>query len=331
MTASASVRAEFQALLASAGVYAPECTLLSLTGADRTRWLNGMVTNNVRDLAVGRGVYAFLLNPQGHILGDMHIFNRGESLTVATGQAQLEKVRATFDRYIIMDDVEVTDLSGQAVSLLIAGPNSQEKLNRAGFQSSALDPLQFTELQWHNTTVTLVRGDNPLVDSYEIWLAPDRMGEAQSALTAAGAEPASAQAIDLLRIASGIPLYGQDIRERDLPQETEQTRALHFSKGCYIGQEIVERIRSRGGVHRKFSGFDVQGELPAPRTKIQLENKDVGEITSAALLPLAGGDRPVALGYIRREAAMPGKPLVAGNAQLSVAALPFASVTAGKS
>jgi len=128
-----------------------------------------------------------------------------------------------------------------------------------------------------------------------------------------------------LRIACGVPRYGDDIRERDLPQETEQRRALHFSKGCYVGQEIVERIRSRGNVHRKFSGFDVRGPLPSPGTKLQSEGKDVGEVTSAALLPAADGDRPVALGYLRRELALPGKELQAGDARLSVATLPFAS------
>jgi aminomethyltransferase len=130
----------------------------------------------------------------------------------------------------------------------------------------------------------------------------------------------------MLRVAAGIPRYGQDIRERDLPQETEQQRAVHFSKGCYIGQEIVERIRSRGNVHRKFTGFEVQGALPSLGTKIQSDGRDIGEITSVASLPLAGGERPVALGYIRREIATPGKQFQVGNTQLSVAALPFPEI-----
>ena len=99
------------------------------------------------------------------------------------------------------------------------------------------------------------------------------------------------------RISRGIPRFGVDIRERDLPQETGQTRALNFTKGCYLGQEIVERIRSRGAVHRQFTAFTVEGALPEPGTKIlAADEKEVGEITSSAILPLAGGDRPVALG-----------------------------------
>jgi aminomethyltransferase len=174
--------------------------------------------------------------------------------------------------------------------------------------------------------LTLVRADNPAVESYELWLVPACAPSLWQALLNAAAKPVGTAALDLLRIAAGIPCYGQDIRERDLPQETEQQRALHFSKGCYIGQEIVERIRSRGSVHRKFTGFEVQGALPAVGTKIQAGGKDIGEITSVASLPVASGERAVALGYIRREFAIPGKEVEADGAKLKLAALPFAEV-----
>jgi aminomethyltransferase len=146
------------------------------------------------------------------------------------------------------------------------------------------------------------------------------------ALTKSGAKPVGTAAIELLRIAAGIPRYGQDIRERDLPQETEQARALHFSKGCYVGQEIVERIRSRGNVHRKFTGFEVQGPSPALGTKLEADGRTIGEITSIASLPTATGEHSVALGYIRRELATPGKPIEVGSTRLLIAPLPFAEV-----
>jgi folate-binding protein YgfZ len=290
------------------------------------RWLNGMVTNNIRDLAVGRGVYAFLLNPQGHILGDLYAYNRGDSLMIDTDQSQSEKLLATFDHYIIMDDVEVANINDRLTAIGIMGPKSREVLQAAGFEVSELEPLQFVDVTWHNIAVTVLRGDNAGVETYELWLPPDQVASTQAALTKAGAVPAGASALELLRIAAGIPLYGQDIRERDLPQETEQLRAVHFSKGCYIGQEIVERIRSRGNVHRKFTGFDIEGSLPPGGTKIQADGRDVGEITSVASLPLAGGERYVALGYIRRELAVPGKRFQVGGTRLSVAALPFSEI-----
>ena len=172
----------------------------------------------------------------------------------------------------------------------------------------------------------MLRTDHEAVVSFELWLAAAHAPALQAALGNAGAKPVGTAALERFRIASGIPRYGQDIRERDLPQETEQLRALNFSKGCYVGQEIVERIRSRGNVHRTFTGFVVEGALPPPGSKIQLDGKDVGEITSVASLPLASGERMVALGYLRREAPSPGKQLSAEGAKLTVTSIPFAEV-----
>src|SRR5271169_2839671 len=311
-------QAEFAALRGGCGVYDLGFRAkISLTGGDRVRWLNGMVTNNIRDLAQGQGIYAFLLNPQGHILGDLYAYNRGDSIMIDSDQFQSEKLLATFDHYIIMDDVEVANLSDKLTAIGIAGPKAAEVLHASGLEISKLEPLQFADVTWRNVAITVVRVDNPSVESYELWLSPGQVTLLEDALTQAGATQVGTAALELLRIAAGIPRYGQDIRERDLPQETEQQRALHFSKGCYIGQEIVERIRSRGNVHRKFTGFEVQGELPALGTKIQVDGKDVGEVTSAALLPAVDGDHSVALGYVRREVAIPGKEFQAGDARLS--------------
>jgi len=325
------LRTEFHALVSACGAYdLSSRAKIAVTGRDRVRWLNGMVTNNIRDLAVGHGVYAFLLNPQGHILADMYVYNRGESLIIDTDQSQTEKLLSTLNRYIIMDDVEVADISEQLTAIGIAGPKSRAVLHAAGMELPQLEPLQFVDLTWQSVDPTVVRGDNQSVESYEVWLAPEKAPALLHALTNTGATPAGAAALELLRVASGIPRYGQDIRERDLPQETEQQRALHFSKGCYIGQEIVERIRSRGQVHRKFTGFETHSPLLAVGAKIQADGRDIGEITSVASLPYVNGERPVALGYVRRELATPGKQVQAGSAPLTVAALPFAECFGAK-
>lgn len=325
-----TVHSEFAELVSGCGLLDLRSRAkIALTGSDRVRWLNGMVTNNIRDLAVGKGVYAFLLNPQCHILGDMYAYNRGESLTLDTDQSERERLLAIFERYIIMDDVEMANLSGQLQSVGIAGPKASEVLRNAGFAFPQLESLQFADVTWQNAAVTIVRGDHPGVEWYELWSAPEQVLALRSALTQAGAKPVSAAAQELLRIATGIPRYGQDIRERDLPQETSQERSLHFSKGCYVGQEIVERIRSRGAVHRKFAGFEVEGSLPAPGTKVQADGKDVGEITSTASLPVKDGERRVAIGYIRREF-VSGKQLQAGGTQLTVTNLPFAGIFSQK-
>jgi folate-binding protein YgfZ len=323
---TASVRSEFDTLLHACGLYDLDSRAqISVTGSDRVRWLNGMVTNNIRDLAVGSGVYAFLLNPQGHILADLYAYNCGESLLVDVDRTLIEKILQIFDHYIIMDDVEVTNLSEKQTTLGLAGPNAQAVLQAAGIELHALQPLQFADVAGRDFNLTVVRTDNESLETYELRLAPGNAPTLRDTLLNAGAKAVGEHALELLRIVCGIPRYGQDIRERDLPQETEQARALHFSKGCYIGQEIVERIRSRGAVHRKFTGFLVDGPLPSTGTKIQADGKDVGEVTSSATLPVDAGQRGVALGYVRRELTT-GKQLQAGPAQLTVTALPFKEV-----
>ena len=321
---SAKVRDEFHALTSTCGVYdLGSRAKIRLTGSDQVRWLNGMVTNNVRDLAVGHGVYAFLLNPQGRILGDLYAYNRGEEILVDTDRSQLHKVLATFDHYIIMDDVEVTNLDGQLTAVGLAGPDAKKVLTAGGFKVPGLQPLQVADVERNGTKTQVIAGEHERYASFEIWISPEKSREALAGLEQAGAKLVGSDALEFYRIALGVPRYGQDIRERDLPQETEQQRALNFSKGCYVGQEIVERIRSRGNVHRKFTGFRVEGPPPAPGTKIQVQDKDVGEVTSAAVIPAASGDHAMALGYIRREASGAGKEVRAGHSNAHVADLPF--------
>jgi folate-binding protein YgfZ len=323
---------EFGALLSGCGIYDLGFRgRLSLTGGDRVRWLNGMVTNNIRDLAIGHGVYAFLLNPQGRILGDMFVYNRGETLIVGTDRSQVEKIVATFDHYIIMDDVEVTNISENQTVLGMAGPKSREILNKAGVEVPNLQPLQMITPQCNCdcgcAQCTVVRGDDEQQESYEIWLAPQDVYKTWRALLAAGATPVGSEALEMQRIVAGIPLYGVDIRERDLPQETEQMRALNFNKGCYVGQEIVERIRSRGNVHRKFAGFQVEGAAAiAAGDKIVSGEKEVGEITSVAVVDAPSGRRTVALGYIRREVGVPGREVMIGMVKAAVVRLPVEGV-----
>jgi folate-binding protein YgfZ len=320
-----NAQTEFSTLREGCGVYDVGFRAkISLTGGDRVRWLNGMVTNNIRDLAPGHGVYAFLLNPQGRILNDLYAYNRADSVTVDTDLSQLEKLLATFDHYIIMDDVEVGNLSEQLTALGIAGPKARSVVAAAGFVPD-LEPLQLQSVTWQGAECTLVRGEDEEHNSYEIWLAPASVRQLWDALVVAGAAPVGSEALELARIVAGIPLYGVDIRDRDLPQETEQTRALNFSKGCYVGQEIVERIRSRGAVHRKFTGFISDGASPiAVGSRIVVGDKEVGEITSSASLHLSDGAKTVALGYIRREAGVPGREVMIGGARATVVQLPVA-------
>ena len=312
---------ELRTLISSCGFY-PLDTLCKviLTGDDRVRWLNGMVTNNVRDLTPGHGVYAFLLNAQGKIQGDLYAFNRGDAIVLDLDREQAPKLLSVFDHHIVMDDVQIDDASSRLAAIGVQGPRASELLRAVGVQVPELAPLQFVSLQWHDSEITLLRAEAWKGHAYEIWLNPQQVPASLEALHRTGAEPVGAGAQRLYRMASGIPLFGEDIRERDLPQETGQERALHFAKGCYVGQEIVERIRSRGQVHRVLSGFELT-TTAAPGDKITADGKDVGEITSAATFEGQEGPRTIALGYLRREAF--NKALTIHDAPLQRRELPF--------
>jgi aminomethyltransferase len=320
---SATIRDQLTALLAGCGVHRADRTLLSLSGRDRVRWLNGMVSNSIRDLGAGEGVYAFVLTPQGHIQADLYAFNRGESLLVETDRAQGETVLQIFRKYIIMDKVEIQDLSDETSVIALTGPRSAAVLSSL-YLNANLAPLQISDVQLNDSTATLVRGDNSCVPNYELLVPAQRADSLCSELLNGGALAVGDESLEMFRILCGTPKVGQDIRERTLPQETGQDRALNFSKGCYIGQEIVERIRARGAVHRAFTGFEVDGPAPVAGTKIQSEGKDVGELTTVAAAPLKA--KLLALGFLRKEFMDATRPLTAGDAKVKPVSLPFRNI-----
>jgi aminomethyltransferase len=318
------VAAEFRVLLDGYAIYDMNWQAkLVLTGEDRTRWLNGMVTNNIRDLAPGRGVYSFQLSAQGRIQGDLVTYNRGDYLLVTTDREQAPAIIAIFDRYIIMDDVEVADISDKLAAIGVAGPKAAEAISCAGIVVMELEPGQVIDMVWRDLGISVARSSQPPMDGYEIWFSAENADKVWNALQAAGAKPVGSDALELYRIVRGVPRFGVDLRDRDLPQETGQHYALNFAKGCYIGQEIVERIRSRAILHRTFVGFEVEGEPPLTGTKVQVNAKNAGEVTSAARVPFPGGERTLALGYAHREIAVPGTVVQIGEQRATVSALPF--------
>src|SRR5579872_4710266 len=183
-------RAEFSALRSGSGVYDLNWRRYFLiSGRDRVRWLNGMISNNVRDLPAGQGVYAFVLNPQGHILGDLYIYNRGDDFVLETDAAQAEKLYSHLKRFIIMDQVEFKPAE-EWVALGIQGPRAEETLRAAGLEHAALQLLQFAQVKYREAEVTLVHSDDQSAPGYQLWLDSSQAASAWDALTNAGATPA---------------------------------------------------------------------------------------------------------------------------------------------
>lgn len=319
-----NMRSELHALTTECGVHKVDRTLVSLAGKDRVRWLNGMVSNNIRDLAAGHGVYAFVLNPQGQIQGDLYAFNRGETLFLEIDWAQaglLPQLR----RYIIMDKVEVQEFGDSTAIFGVAGPKAEQVLHSLGV-TVPVSPLALSDGSSNGVPLIIVHGDNPCGPSFELWLPHDRADEFWAALLKAGAQEVHEATLDAFRILCGVPKMGVDIRERTLPQETAQERALNFNKGCYIGQEIVERIRARGSVHRVLTGFEISGSVPAGGTPIQVDGKEVGIITSTATIPTNAGARVIALGLLRKEHLTRNSPFEVGGTSVRPAPLPFSDL-----
>lgn len=323
-TRFSDVAAEFRQLMSGCAIYDLGWRAkIALRGADRSRWLNGMVTNNIKDLPVDRGNYNFILNPQGRILGDLYAYNRDEYILIDTERSQLETLLKLFDHYIIMDDVDIADQSNAITAIGVQGPDSIKVLKKAGFEVPDLEAMQVADLTWNGVGISITRMASDEFLTFEIWMSAESSPSMWNALLKAGAVPVGTEALEKFRVMIGFPKYGTDIRERDLPQETEQTHALNFSKGCYVGQEIVERIRSRGNVHRTFHGFLLDGEAPPRGTKLQADGKDVGEITSVNHISSSNGDRAVALGYIRRETLERGTRITYAGGEAKPAEVPF--------
>jgi folate-binding protein YgfZ len=312
---------------------------VAVRGGDRFRWLSGMVTNTVNDLFPNTGAWNFVLNAQGQIQGDLTVWRGGEELspqrrhpdpaqkgdnlsgTPFAGESgleldiaadQYEKLMAHLNHFIIMDDVELIPVgieqvgeAGSETALGLTGPLAHEVMARLGLPVFA-HPMTGARVEWNGLDLRITRGYGVLGQHYQFWLPSAGVSKLWSCLRTAGATPTGCASLDAFRIAEGIPVYGTDIAERDLPQETSQMRALHFSKGCYLGQEIVERIRSRGSVHRHLRPlelFDLSGPLPVAGTELATaDGKAAGKITSAAALSLASGTRIFAMGMIPAEA-----------------------------
>ena len=318
-----NARAEFNVLRTGCAVYDLGWRSRIIASCkDRVRWLNGMITNNIRDLQPGQGNYSFILTPQGHVQGDLYTYNRGEYLVLGTERFQTAGILERLRKYIIMDKVELEDISDRRTSIGVQGPKSLQVLGGA-LAAPEVQPTRIADFTWNGIGLSITRMADEHFQSYEVWMASENAGAVWDVLISAGATPAGMDALELFRVAAGIPRFGQDIHDRDLPQETGQEQSLNFSKGCYIGQEIVERIRARGAVHRALVGFVVEGNTPDPGTKVSFNEKQVGEVTSALRVPSGQAERVLALGILRREAAKPGTQLQVGAANATVSSLPF--------
>jgi folate-binding protein YgfZ len=251
---------------------------IRVTGEDRARLLHAMTTNHIQQMKPGEGLYAFFLNAQGRILADACILCFEDHFLLDTEPETRESLFQHLDKFIIADDVTLEDVTEEMYCLGIEGPGACEAAQLAGMPAPN---HRYCHMEWGEASVAAVAMTGPR--GVRVYGPLPRRDEVVEKLEAAGAIAASAEDAEAARIHNFHARYGRDITESSLPQETQQMHALHFQKGCYLGQEIVERIRSRGHVNKTLMGFRLDGDtLPSANASLFAGGKEAGEVTSAA-------------------------------------------------
>ncbi|HLK65263.1 MAG TPA: glycine cleavage T C-terminal barrel domain-containing protein [Bryobacteraceae bacterium] len=261
-------------------------------GRDRARLLHNITSNEVKKMTPGTGNYAFLLSPQGRIQADLYLFCFADHFLMDTEPEYREKVQQHILKYKVADQVELENITESTAAIGIEGPNAASMLMALG---APVPESSYAHLSWGELTVAAISETGQ--PGFRIYSPIEARPSIISQLEGAGATLADADDARLVRMENGKPVYGIDIRDTSLPQETQQMHALSFSKGCYLGQEIVERIRAMGRVHRKLERVELEGrELPDPGTKLTVDGREA-EITSSVYSPHLG--KVVALAYVR--------------------------------
>jgi folate-binding protein YgfZ len=271
--------------------------ILRVTGKDRVRFLNGMLTNDVATLGVGDLCYAALLDRKGRVQADLWVLALEGSFLLDTAPGTGAEVAGILAKHVIADDVEIEDRSEGWSAISIEGPGARDVL--VALEATVPDEERLVVSPWHGRELVWVgRGS----------LGPEgigvlgRSGDVSALVSSLEIPALSDEQAEILRVEAFLPRLGVDVSDRNLPQEARLDHAISWTKGCYIGQEIVARIQSRGRVNRLLVKIGTERGVE-PGAPITAEGKSVGEVTSAVLSPVGG---PVALGYVRSELARPG-------------------------
>jgi folate-binding protein YgfZ len=291
--------------------------IVELTGPDRARYLNAIVSNDIKTLGEGMGTLALLLNPQGHILAELEIYALQDKLLVLSHASVRKRTVATLDKFIIMDDVTLSDVTEQFGTIAVEGPRAGTVVSEAcGLALEGFSEHAIAEVKMDGVACHLIRHSHFGAPGAEIIAPRESLPRLwtflHGSIHAMRGAPIGMRALNTLRLEAGVPCFPDDFNDTVIPHEAAlETSHISFSKGCYTGQEIVERVRSRGQVNRrrvrlKFSS----SEPPVPLTRLRTrdaEAKEVGIITSSAFSPATG--TAIGMAYVRREHSTPGSIL----------------------
>jgi folate-binding protein YgfZ len=280
--------------------------VLALTGRDRVKYLHAISSNNIQALEIGQGTLALLLNPQGRIQAELEVYALPEKLLVLTHTSLREQTVALLKKYVIGSQVKIEDLTDQMGSFSIEGPRAGAIVEQAcGVKLAELAEMSIRDVTIEGIPCQLVRRSHFGEMGAEFIAGRDCLGSLWEKLLAGvrahGGEPIGMGALNALRLEAGVPWFPADFNDGMIPHEAAlENTHISFNKGCYTGQEIVERVRTRGHVNRKRVGLKFSTVAPPPPgTKLRAGGAEIGFVTSAAFSPNA---RPsIGMGYVRRE------------------------------
>lgn len=282
---------------------------LRLTGEDRAKFLHRIISNDVESLSAGQGNYAMLLTHRGKIIADMNVHVLEDAIGINTAPETTESLFEELDKYIIADDVELSVLTAETGTIAVYGPKSpklvQSVLGITDLGTLAVHHNRFCDVD--NQWIICVRTDTTGEIGYNLYTSDDALARLWERLMTEGksVQPIGWDALESLRIEAGTPRYGTELTDTVIPLEAELEHAINFEKGCYIGQEIVARMKYRGHPNRLLRGLEIhEANVPAQHDQIFSNEKEVGWITSAAYSPTL--EKPIALGYVRTAVAEAG-------------------------
>jgi aminomethyltransferase len=283
---------------------------LQFTGADASDYLQRMTSNEVVGIEPGTGNHGALLTDRGKLIADFRLFKSEEYLRLHFDHLQRQALLGPLERFILMDDVTITDMSETHCIFGLYGPKSGELLRSVfNLDMDAREDFSHFEVFFAGKELLVASQHITGEEGYEIWtpneLAEELWESLVSIAPAHGALPAGHDAFELARLEAGVPLFGIDMDETAIPNEAGLEHAASVIKGCYIGQEIISRIHHLGHVNRQLSGLKFSGTLPALGAKVKVEGRDIGAITSAATSPTVGSG--IGLAILRAKFATPGQ------------------------
>ena len=295
---------------------------IEVRGSEAVQFLNGLITNDVKALEEGSWMLAAFPNVQGRLIGAARVLRlANDSFLFDTESQSQERVLKTLERFTLAGDFHVTDLADELALMSLQGARAAHVLTATlGEEAARVTRGRIHTGLWNNQVLHVIRASATAEDGFDVFVASSEAVSLWDALMAAGARGVGNDALEVLRIEAGIARYGVDVDETNVVLEAVPDEAVSFTKGCYIGQEIIARIHWRGHVAKKLTGLvlDEQGE-PARDDKIRsLDGKEIGRLTSVTFSPRVKS--MIALGYVKYDYLAPGTEVRVKSGEQELAA-----------